>query len=194
MTKKEIRTLIKSLIPQDKKIIQEQSLRICKKIEESDLFQKAHLILAYMALSDEVDLEALIVTAIKKGKKLALPHIISGTNKMEFYITDKTCGEEGGLDSLITGAFNIKEPQACKENLVSPENLPSETLILVPGRAFTSGGKRLGRGKGFYDLWLSKIPQDKKNRVHLAGVCFPQQIVDELPCDEGDILMNSVVF
>ena len=113
---------------------------------------------------------------------------------MEFYRIEKACREKGDFTSLITGDFNIREPEACKEKLIAPENLPSETLILVPGRAFTCGGKRLGRGKGFYDIWLSKIPEDKKNRVHLTGVCFPQQIVDDIPCDEGDILMKDVAF
>ena len=194
MTKKEIRSLIKSRIPSDKNLIQKESLRICKKIEESEAFKKAPLILAYMALSDEVDLQSLIFMAFEKGKSLALPRIISGSNIMEFYRIDQNCKKEDGLDFLIPGDFNIREPEANQKNLVTAEELPSDSLILVPGRAFTSGGKRLGRGKGFYDIWLSKIPEDKKNRVHLTGVCFPQQIVDELPCDEGDILMKDVVF
>lgn len=187
MTKAEIRKYIKSIIPADKKIIEELSDNICRKIEKSDCFIKAPLILAYIALKDEVDLSPLFIRTFELNKKLALPRIIPATNKMNFYLTDeKLC--------LKKGSFEIMEPEANEKNLIRTDSLPDGTLILVPGRAFTKEGCRLGRGKGFYDIWLSKIPQDKKNRVHLAGVCFPQQIVESIPCDEGDIKMNRMFF
>ena len=187
MTKAEIRKYIKSIIPADKKIIEELSDNICRKIEKSDCFIKAPLILAYMPLNDEVDLTSLFTRVFELNKKLALPRIIPDTNKMDFYLTDENL-------SVKKGSFEIMEPEANEKNLIRPDSLPDETLILVPGRAFTKEGCRLGRGKGFYDIWLSKIPQDKKNRVHLAGICFPQQIVESIPCDEHDIKMNSVVY
>lgn len=187
MTKAEIRKYIKSIIPADSFIIEELSDNICRKLEKSDCFIKAPLILAYMPLNDEVDLTSLFTRVFELNKKLALPRIIPATNKMNFYLTDeKLC--------LKKGSFEIMEPEAKEKNLIRPDSLPDGTLILVPGRAFTKEGCRLGRGKGFYDIWLSKIPQDKKNRVHLAGVCFPQQIVESIPCDEHDIKMNSIVY
>ena len=187
MTKAEVRKYIKSLIPTDKYIIEELSQNLCSKIEKADFFIKAPLILAYMPLKDEVDLRPLFKKAFLLNKKLALPRIIPGTNLMDFYLTDeKLC--------VKTGSFEILEPQAEEKNLIRPDDLPDHTLILVPGRAFTEKGCRLGRGKGFYDIWLSKIHSDKKNRLHIAGVCFPQQIVEKLPCDEDDIMMNSMFF
>lgn len=187
MTKVEIRKYIKSIIPADSFIIEELSEKICRKLEKSDCFIKAPLILAYMPLNDEVDLSPLFIRTFELNKKLALPRIIPDTNKMDFYLTDENL-------SVKTGSFEIMEPEANEKNLIRPESLPDGTLILIPGRAFTKEGCRLGRGKGFYDIWLSKIPQDKKNRVHLAGVCFPQQIVESIPCDEGDVRMDAVVF
>lgn len=187
MTKAEIRKYIKSIIPTDSFIIEELSEKICRKLEKSDCFIKTPLILAYMPLNDEVDLSPLFIRTFELNKKLALPRIIPDTNKMDFYLTDENL-------SVKKGSFEIMEPEANEKNLIRPDSLPDGTLILVPGRAFTKEGCRLGRGKGFYDIWLSKIPQDKKNRVHLAGVCFPQQIVESIPCDEHDIKMNSVVY
>lgn len=35
----------------------------------------------------------------------------------------------------------------------------SETLVLVPGRAFTKSGKRIGRGSGYYDQFLTTYSQ-----------------------------------
>ena len=49
----------------------------------------------------------------------------------------------------------------------------------MPGVAFTAAGMRLGRGKGFYDKYLSQ----QGFRAFKAGVCYPHQVVEELPAD-----------
>ena len=54
-------------------------------------------------------------------------------------------------DLLRTEVMRAKQ---LKEEFPSQEHI----LVLVPGRAFTKDGRRLGRGKGFYDIYLSKIP------------------------------------
>lgn len=144
-----------------------------------------------MALPDEADLEKVIKSAISAGKTVALPRICSGTNRMNFY---KIPDLSSQTFTKSEASFNISEPEEKPENLINPEKLPEKTLILVPGRAFSENGARLGRGKGFYDLWLGKIPEDKKNRVHLAGVCFPLQIAKNIPTDEHDIKMNSLFY
>lgn len=62
-------------------------------------------------------------------------------------------------------------------------------VILVPGRAFTKDGRRIGRWGGYYDKFLSQYPQ-----VHTIGVCFASQIFENLPQDSWDITMSQVVF
>lgn len=191
MNKKELRLHIKNILNQNQTDLKKESERIAESIIHSDLFSSANLILAYMALPDEADLEKVIKSAITAGKTVALPRICSGTSRMNFYkITN--LGSQSFTKS--EASFNISEPEEKKENLIMAENLPEKTLILVPGRAFSTDGTRLGRGKGFYDLWLGKIPEDKKNRVHLAGVCFPLQIAENIPTDEHDIKMNSLFY
>jgi len=61
--------------------------------------------------------------------------------------------------------------------------------MLVPGRAFTKDGKRIGRGSGYYDKLLSKDPH-----LQTIGVCFNCQIFEDLPQDEWDQKMDEVVF
>ncbi len=155
---------------------------------QSEEYKKAPLLLLYMAMDDEVDLKILNDDALNRKKLVGLPRIIPQSGLMDFYYATAQ------TQLKAEASYGIKEPEAKAENLIKPETLPDGTLIIVPGRAFTKEGCRLGRGKGFYDRWFSKIPADKKNRVHLAGVCFPQQIVESIPCDEHDILMNSVVY
>jgi 5-formyltetrahydrofolate cyclo-ligase len=62
-------------------------------------------------------------------------------------------------------------------------------LVVVPGLAFTAAGDRLGQGGGWYDRFLSGIRAD----CVTVGVCFAEQIVDELPVEAHDVRMDHVV-
>lgn len=66
--------------------------------------------------------------------------------------------------------------------------LPKNACFIVPGRAFTLDGKRVGRGWGWYDASLSQYPDAYK-----IGVCFDFQIFERLPQDSWDVGMDLVV-
>ena len=61
-------------------------------------------------------------------------------------------------------------------------------LIIVPGVGFDRQGNRLGRGKGYYDRLLPRIPSAYK-----IGICFPFQLVEEIPAEPFDIRMDEIV-
>ena len=61
-------------------------------------------------------------------------------------------------------------------------------FIVVPGVAFDRNGNRLGRGKGYYDRLLPRIPSAYK-----AGICFPFQLVEEVPAEPFDIRMDEII-
>ena len=56
-------------------------------------------------------------------------------------------------------------------------------LIIVPGIAFDKNNMRLGRGHGYYDRFLSGIP----NKTKTIGLAFDCQVVEDLPKDSHDI-------
>ncbi len=70
-----------------------------------------------------------------------------------------------------------------------PKLETDEIVCIVPGRAFTRDGKRLGRWMGFYDRLLEKNPQ-----AYPIGVCFSCQICPNLPQDVWDKKVSEVVF
>ena len=195
MDKSEIRTYIKDLINKNISTFSSSSRMICEKIIASEEYKKASEIYAYMALPDEVDLTDVIKQAIRDGKKVAVPKIISKDEGiMEFYYLDS---QKALAEQTSGGAYGILEPD---ETLpVSPEPT-SKTLILVPGRAFTKDGARLGRGKGYYDRYLAKEivgsspTMTRLPNVTVAGVCFGFQIVETLPTDANDICMDTLFF
>ena len=60
-------------------------------------------------------------------------------------------------------------------------------FVLVPGIAFDLQGRRLGRGKGYYDRLLAEV------RGKTCGVAFDEQIVDEIPVEPHDIHVNCIL-
>lgn len=84
---------------------------------------------------------------------------------------------------MTRGAFGIMEPSG--ELFTDYSRI---TLAVVPGMAFDSHGHRLGRGKGYYDRFLPLLPQAYK-----IGVCFPFQLVDDVPIEPTDVVMDEVV-
>jgi 5-formyltetrahydrofolate cyclo-ligase len=62
-------------------------------------------------------------------------------------------------------------------------------VVIVPGLAFTPGGQRLGQGGGWYDRFLVGVRGD----CETVGVCFREQLVDELPTEPHDVAVDRIV-
>ena len=210
MTKQEIRNQIKELFasPSIQAILPSQSRKICENILSSRRYTACTTLLAYMPLPDEVDITPVIEDALKCGKKVFLPRILPETSLMEFYRYD-------GSIPVHEGSYGILEPEINEEQSFSrvieqmsiyeyapkphssklvelKEEFPSQEhiLVLVPGRAFTKDGRRIGRGKGFYDVYFSKVPLIFD--IKKAGVCFSQQVLADLPTTPGDIIVDNI--
>lgn len=136
---------------------------------------EAHTIMAYYSLPDEVCTHQLIDELVADGKTVLLPKVIDDENMELRCYTD--------CNDLEEGAFHIMEPIGALFT-----DLASIDLVLVPGVAFDAQGRRLGRGKGYYDRFLCRIPD-----VRLVGLCFDFQKVEEVPADAFDIPVDIVI-
>lgn len=63
-------------------------------------------------------------------------------------------------------------------------------IFLIPGRAFSNDGKRLGRGKWYYDRFLEK---DIYKKSLYIWICFDFQLLWEIPTQSHDKNMNHIV-
>lgn len=58
-------------------------------------------------------------------------------------------------------------------------------------------GDRIGHGMGYYDKYLSeyfhKHPNNFTHKTLLIGLAFQEQIVDDLPTDETDWNLDSII-
>ena len=77
-------------------------------------------------------------------------------------------------------------------SVIVPEDEPDPAtidLVVVPGVAFTAAGHRLGQGGGWYDRFLTGL----RPGVMRIGVCFAECLVDELPTEDHDVIMDLVI-
>ena len=152
------------------------SEEICDRVLASAWWQEADTLLLYHPLADEVDVRPLIREAFERGKQVLLP--VCRGDELELHHYE-------GEASLAEGAFGIKEPTG---TIFAEEQYPDVQLAIIPGMAFDSKGHRLGRGKGYYDRLLPKLVN-----ARLQGICFPFQLMDEVPTDAYDISVHEVM-
>lgn len=146
----------------------EQSRLACGRFILSDVFLRANSLLLYMPLGGELDVRRILEAARGGGKEVALPRFLPETgNYGAFFIGDKP---------LVLGPFGVFEPAGDR-----PAPLNRLDLIVVPGLGFDLRGRRLGRGKGFYDRLLSEAAGVK------CGICFEEQLLPEIPVEPHDV-------
>ena len=98
--------------------------------------------------------------------------------------------EELGIKDSVTEPVDVRDsvPEPVDELMTEGNNVPEHfDFVLVPGVAFSPNGYRLGRGKGFYDKFLSKHP------LYTVGVCFREQFYLDIPFEPHDVPMNKVL-
>lgn len=89
-------------------------------------------------------------------------------------------------DARKVTCVNIPQGPKPDQELHLPENID---LVLVPGLAFSQDRHRLGRGGGFFDRLLG----GRAAQAFKLGVCFSFQIVESVPTEAHDIIMDAIV-
>ena len=69
-------------------------------------------------------------------------------------------------------------------------DLSQNTLMLVPGLAFSVSGYRIGYGQGFYDRFLSQV---SRTNLRALGVGFSEQLVEFQP-EEHDVRLDGLMI
>jgi 5,10-methenyltetrahydrofolate synthetase len=149
----------------------------------SIIYHPSSIITAYWPLPDEVDIRPLIDRLVQEGKTVLLPKV-TGDDTMELR-------RYASQDDLAEGAFHIMEPTGTPFT-----DYGQIDVILVPGMAFDAAGRRLGRGRGYYDRFLQSCRRSSQASHHstlFIGVCFPFQRVAEVPVEEHDVFMDEIV-
>lgn len=126
----------------------------------------------YLARPFELSLDPLIEALLESGAQIGAPRVDVDAQKMEFFRLHS-------LEQVSTGPWNVREPSGAEKFTPS--------VVLVPALALDAHGHRLGTGGGWYDSFLSSLPQ-----VVAVGVAFDFQIVTRVPVEAHDHPMHHV--
>lgn len=209
MTKSEIRSFVKGLV---RGISVEERARFSEALKEEvvglECWRSAKEVMLFCSLPDEVDMLPLIKAALAEQKRIYLPRVIATKVSRDVDVCEVAEGNTLPKESTLPAGNTV----SCEEMILEVRELapgqlalgrwgiwePTDEapllsdysrldLVVVPGVAFSSDGKRLGRGKSFYDRFLPLVP-----RAAFVGVCYPCQVVEQIPADPWDIGMDIV--
>ena len=154
-----------------------QSRAITARVIVLPEFQRAEVVLGYLSLPGEVNVDGILAAAWKAGKRVAVPAVRDDGEYMPAWLTPN--------ESLTPAGFKVRQPTI--PFWAKPDGYG---LVIVPGMAYAADGARLGHGKGFYDRMLARLGAKIRSKV---GVCFSFQLAPEIPVTETDVGMNVVV-
>lgn len=137
------------------------------------LLQQSKTVFCYLSLADEPDTASLIRCLLNNGKRVCVPFCNDCNGDMSAVVYEQL---SGGQDALGL-------PTAEGERIPASEI----DLALVPGLAFDQDGHRLGRGKGYYDRFLSSGFSGVS-----CGICPAIRFLSSVPADSHDFKMDYV--
>ncbi|MDR1493040.1 MAG: 5-formyltetrahydrofolate cyclo-ligase [Planctomycetaceae bacterium] len=180
LTKEEIR----QIVAQRKQTLtdtQTPSQRIIERLTTLREMSTANIIMTYVDFGKEARTVPMIAELLQKNRQVVVPYCEH--NEIRLFLLKN-------LNELAPGYFGILEPKIELRGL-SKHKIRAEELqvIIVPGIAFDSNGGRLGRGVGYYDRFLRKLPET----VTTIGLSFDCQIFDKVPMQENDCFLKIIV-
>ena len=171
VVRSEVRARLAVLGADEKRL---RSQYICDEVKKHLAVSGARVVALFSPLGYEPDIWPL-VESLAGTVSVVLPRVEGDV--MNFYVYDR--------NSMAVGSFGINEPQSGV--LVAACEIDA---VVVPGLAFTVDGARMGRGKGFYDKYLS---QSDFSALKI-GVCYSEQLVPHIPTEPHDVPMDVVIY
>ncbi|XP_026681491.1 5-formyltetrahydrofolate cyclo-ligase [Diaphorina citri] len=149
------------------------------------VYEQSKRISIYVDRDDEISTRKIIQHICSSGKECFIPRY----DKTE--MTMLVLHRYEDLDNLIKNKENILQHSQTEptEDAMKTGGLD---LVVVPGRAFTETGKRMGRGKGYYDTYLSELKRISPH-CKTIGLAFSCQMVEDLPMSDHDVPLDYVI-
>ena len=146
-------------------------------IESLDCFANASAVMLYSSLPGELETDEVILRWLSAGKRVFLPRV----NDKDLDVVEVEACEGCLIGMRVTEPYGICEPEgvSCDASILD--------LVIVPALAYDRRCKRLGRGGGFYDRFLSSVD------ATTIGVVIDGNLYDRLPVEGHDMAVDYVV-
>ena len=153
---------------------------ILKKLFADPEFRCSQTVLFYASFDGEVETFDMMKQAQDLGKRIALPAIRLEEKKIVPQAVNDL------KEDLETGPYGVAQPKPDRAVSIKMDDID---LCVVPGVAFDRNHRRLGRGAGYYDRFLSALSP----KIPSIGLAFDFQIVPSLPREEHDVPVTRVI-
>lgn len=173
--RQELRDRLRKILPEE---LVQRSAAVCRRLCEQEEYARANVLMIFLSTVHEVDTQPLALRAWADQKTVLAPRVSWDQRRMlPIEIQSLSSGVEEGY-------MGIREPV---EGLPVP--VSEIDLVIVPGLAFDQHGNRLGRGRGFYDRFLSH----PDFRGVSCAVGLEEQVVEAIPVGPSDVRVDMLV-
>ena len=160
--------------------LQRQGSSVAVKLRQHKWFQQSQRVAIYLSIPHEFPTVEILKVLLHptSNKECFVPVITNDQMKMVL------------LKSWEDLRYNFKPNKWGILEPVDGRRPDSETdldLIICPGLAFDCHNNRLGRGKGYYDRYLTDVS------CKTVGICLKEQMIASVPVDSRDVKMDCVI-
>lgn len=140
----------------------------------------------------EVQTTILYSELVKKGITVFVPFISSHEHR-QMKMVALNPGEDIRIFAKDKwGIPQVPSPETRKQ--AEPKDID---IIFTPGVAFDLLGRRLGNGKGFYDIFFKEYDKQRAeiglDRVLKYGLALEEMIVQHVPVGDHDVALDGIV-
>jgi 5-formyltetrahydrofolate cyclo-ligase len=144
---------------------------LCARVAALPEVASARVVAAYAGVGTELPTSPLLDALRDRGATVLLPVLLADDGL--------AWGAYDG--ALVTGRRGLLEPPSAGASLASAD------VVVVPGVAYDTAGRRLGRGGGSYDRALVPVS------VPVVGMALDEEVVDVVPAEPHDRTVDVVV-
>jgi 5-formyltetrahydrofolate cyclo-ligase len=173
--RQELRSRLGAIPPEE---LQQRSASACRLLCMQDEYRRAGTLMLFLSTPHEVDTRQLALQAWADAKIVLAPRVAWDQRRMLPIELQSLASD------LEPGFMGIREPV---EGMPVP--VSDIDLVIVPGLGFDAHGNRLGRGRGFYDRFLSH-PDFRGTSCALA---LEDQVVAAIPVGPSDVAIDMLV-
>lgn len=157
----------------------EKSAAILDRLRSMPEIQEANDVFCFVSFRNEVNTHPILEYLLQQGKRVYIPYIHEKNRNMR-------ASELRSFTELERGFFGVLEH---KNEFVRLTDIDAIDLVITPGLFFDLEGYRVGYGGGFFDGFFASFTTP----VNKIGICFQEQIRDELPRASHDIPVDWIV-